>query len=327
MGIIKSYLTKVEDLFIEIYLIGYNNAGESILFLIKSKTPDEKIIFSGVVDCYEENGKNETIQLLDKLRVEKLDFLCWTHPDDDHSIGMDKLFDNYTNKETRIILPQSLIELKDKLSDKTSTLCENIGEKVYKKKDSEMYDVVEAQAGMKLIDLSIGSKYRIEPYKFQITAISPFYDLILSQYKNKQLKNNHFAIALCLEFEGINILLTSDIEQRTIHRFYDNISLPSKIHYLKIPHHGSNKSEVFLDFLNKRNINNFMISCSTVYSNCKLPDIKLMEKYKIKSKNTFCTNGNIKSNINTYGIGILGVRIDIINKKIAHKCFYDAIEL
>ncbi|GKX66203.1 hypothetical protein [Inconstantimicrobium mannanitabidum] len=328
MGIIKNHLSKVKDLFLEIYLIGYNSAGESILFLIRSENPEKQIIFSGVIDCYEENKINKTIELLDKFNIEKIDFLCWTHPDDDHSIGIDKIFDKYSDKNTRIIIPQSLLELSDKLDDKTRSICENIGGKVKKKRDTQMYDVVEAQANMKLLNLSIGSEDRLKPYKFCITSISPFYDLVLSQYDNKELKNNHFSIGLLMECEGINLLFTSDIEKRTIKRFYDNISLPEEIHYIKIPHHGSKKSRPFLDYLEFSGINNTLISCSTVYSNCKLPDINLLQDYKSKSQKLFCTNCEVKTkNSGKDGYGILGVRINIINKKIGYKCFSDATEL
>ncbi|ACA54577.1 hypothetical protein FDC45_15670 [Clostridium botulinum] len=328
MGIIKNYLPKVKDLFIEIYLIGYNSAGESVLFLIKSKTPENKIIFSGVIDCYEENGINRTIELIDELNIDKLNFLCWTHPDEDHSLGIDKIFEKYTDRHTRIVIPQSLLELSNKLRDETKTLCNNIGQNVIKKKDREMYDIVEAQAGMKLIDLSIGSEVSMNPYKFYISSISPFYDLVLSQCENKNLKNNHFSIALLLEFEGINLLFTSDIEKRTINRFYENISLPEQIHYVKIPHHGSNKSRIFLDYLDYCNIRNGVISCSTVYSNCNLPDINLLNDYKNRYEKVFCTNCNVKTNTDgKNGYGTLGVRIDVINKKISYKCFQDAIKL
>lgn len=328
MGIIKSYLNKVQDLFIEIYLIGYNSAGESIVFLIKSKSPEEKIIFSGVIDCYEEKGVNKTIELLNSFNIDKINFLCWTHPDEDHSVGVDKIIDNYTDKDTRIVIPQSLIELSDKLSNDTKILCNNIAKKIKKKKDIEMYDVVEAQAEMKLIDLSIGSELRVNPYKFYIHSISPFYNLILSQYDNAKLKNNHFSVALLMEFEGINLIFASDIEERTIKRFYDNVSLPDEIHYIKIPHHGSDKSKIFLEFLDYSGINNHLVSCSTVYSNAKLPSISLLNDYKSRSSRTFCTNCKIKTNTNgKYGYGVMAVRIDVLNRKISYKCFNDAVEI
>ncbi|WP_017416628.1 hypothetical protein [Clostridium tunisiense] len=328
MGIIKNHLNKVKDLFIEVYLIGYNSAGESILFLIKSITPEEKIIFSGVIDCYEEKGINKTIELLNSFNIDKINFLCWTHPDEDHSIGIDKILDNYTDENTRIIIPQALVELSDRLSENTQLLCNSIADKIKKKKDTEMYDVVEAQAGMKLIDLSIGSETSIKPYKFCIHSISPFYNLILSQYDNKKLKNNHFSIALLMEFEGVNFIFTSDIEKRTINRFYENISLPDKIHYIKIPHHGSDKSKMFLDYLDSSGITNHLVSCSTVYNNANLPSISLLNNYKSRSHKTFCTNCKIKTNKNGQdGYGVSVVRVDVINTSIAYKCLNDAVEL
>lgn len=329
MGRIKNYLKKVKELFIEVYLIGYSHEGESIVFVIKTQDPDNNVIFSGVVDCYEEeNGINKTIEILEKFKIKELDFLCWTHPDEDHSLGIDKIFEQYISKNTRIVIPQSLLDLSDKLNDYTQRICNNISNKILKLRDTQMYDVVSAQAGLPLVTLSIGSYSRLEPYKFNITSISPFYDLVLSQYKNNKLKNNHFCIALLLEFEGINLLFTSDIEKRTINRFYDNIILPNNIHYIKIPHHGSSKSKMFLNFLGKSEVENKSVACSTVYTNSKIPDLQLLNQYKGICNRVFCTDPKVKTHVNgKKGYGIFGVKIDVINKKIAYKCSDDTIEL
>lgn len=329
MAILRNYLDKVNDLFIEIYLIGYNSAGESILFLIKSTNPQSKIIFSGVIDCYEEGEINKTIELINKFNIESLDFLCWTHPDEDHTLGIDKIFNQYTNKYTRIVIPQSLIELSNRLDSNTQTICEKIGQEVKKKKDTEMFDVVEAQAGLPLIELSIGSALRIQPYRFYIKCISPFYDLLLSQYDNNKLKNNHFSIALLMEFEGINLLFTSDIEKRTINRFYDNIRIPQRIHYIKIPHHGSEKSQILLNYFDYSGIEDkFNISCTTVYTKSNLPSFDVLREYKKRSKQLFCTNSKVVTkNDGVEGCGTFAVKFDIINKKFSAKSFGDAIEI
>lgn len=323
MGRYKTYLTKSKNLFIEIYLIGYNSEGESILFLVKT---EEDIIFSGVIDCYEDNGINKTIYLIEKFNIKELDFLCWTHPDEDHSKGLNKILDKYTTKNTRIVIPESLLYFYKKLNEKTQLICNDIIDKVAKKKDEEMYDVICAQSGLPLINYQIKNNSRLRPYNFMITSISPFSDLLLSQYKNDKLKNNNFCIALQLEMEDINLLFTSDIERRTINRFSDNIQLPNNIHYIKIPHHGSDKSQLFLNFL--QNIENDPIACTTVYANSHIPNFELLNQYKGICNKVFCTNSKIKTHINgKNGYGILATKIDVINKTVSCKCFYDAIEL
>ena len=42
----------------EINLIGYKHKGESIIFFLRT---DGKIVYSGIVDCYEDEAKNEAI--------------------------------------------------------------------------------------------------------------------------------------------------------------------------------------------------------------------------------------------------------------------------
>jgi len=54
----------------------------------------------GVVDCYassiKDAGTNAAIQFLKQRGVDRLEFLCLTHPHDDHYRGMSQFFDHFT---------------------------------------------------------------------------------------------------------------------------------------------------------------------------------------------------------------------------------------
>ena len=81
----------------EINVIGYKNKGESIVFFLKA---DGKVVYSGLIDCYEEASENVALTLLVNEKVKYFNFVCWTHPHDDHTIGLDKVLIEFCNEKT-----------------------------------------------------------------------------------------------------------------------------------------------------------------------------------------------------------------------------------
>lgn len=78
-----------------------------LFYLItRSKTPLQTLL----IDCYEKNGANLLNNTLKEygLKSKKLDYIIWTHPDHDHSVGFDYILKEYVSRETKIILPEGL---------------------------------------------------------------------------------------------------------------------------------------------------------------------------------------------------------------------------
>ena len=94
-----------KDLCIETYVIGYKNEGESILFFVRA---DGGISFSGLVDCYKLDDVDKVKDILQENEIEKLDFICWTHPDLDHSKGLVDIIKNYVSQKTNIWIPEGV---------------------------------------------------------------------------------------------------------------------------------------------------------------------------------------------------------------------------
>lgn len=93
-------LDKTEEVHISIYHIGYSSEGESSLFILH--TSDKNVLYSIVIDCYEENC-NETDRILEEWQLErKVNLIIWTHPHDDHSLGIDNIIGKYSNDKTKI---------------------------------------------------------------------------------------------------------------------------------------------------------------------------------------------------------------------------------
>ena len=162
------FVEKVGNLYLEVYLLGYPGQGESILFLIKTIEDKDVILYSGVIDSYENNGTNKTIELLECLNIKKLNFLCWTHPDIDHSLGIDTILQRYTNKETRVVLPDALLYLEERLTDKAKEICQNINKVVFPRIDSQKYDFVIAAPGTTLQIVSIPVSAPAKEFLFNI---------------------------------------------------------------------------------------------------------------------------------------------------------------
>ena len=52
------------------------------------------------MDCYKTEEQNAVKMVLEKERIKKVDFVCWTHPHDDHTRGLDEIWKEYCTKET-----------------------------------------------------------------------------------------------------------------------------------------------------------------------------------------------------------------------------------
>ena len=79
---------------VETYIIGYKNEGESVLFFVRA---DGGISFSGLIDCFRLRDIDKINDILKENGVKKLDFICWTHPDLDHSKGLKDIIQNYAS--------------------------------------------------------------------------------------------------------------------------------------------------------------------------------------------------------------------------------------
>ena len=77
-----------------IYTIGYEKEGESVIALIKT---DGIVVFSMVIDGYKNKKHNASFDILENEKVANLDFFCWSHPDKDHSLGIEDYIKLFTN--------------------------------------------------------------------------------------------------------------------------------------------------------------------------------------------------------------------------------------
>lgn len=101
-----SYIVPVNNcrnLIVKVFVIGYRERGESIVVLFLE---GNIVLYSIVIDSYKtKEGESYTYKILERYNVEHINILCWTHPDIDHSVGIEELFEKYCDKESSVYVP------------------------------------------------------------------------------------------------------------------------------------------------------------------------------------------------------------------------------
>ena len=104
------------------------------------------VLQSILIDCYEVNNVNRFEKLLDEynLHKNKLTYFIWTHPDEDHSVGIPGIIKKYVDKKSLIFIPCGLnrdcLNYRCPICNKKSNLfyidmyMKNIIDKYYKEK-------------------------------------------------------------------------------------------------------------------------------------------------------------------------------------------------
>lgn len=311
----------------EIYTIGYEPMGESIIFFIIG---DNNILFSGVIDCYEKENINKTVEILKEKDVESLDFICLTHPDIDHCTGLEKILER-ANQKTYIIYPGNLFDRVEEYGGATKKAIRKLSENLsMNKNNSKKINRINSCIGKKeIIPLKrIGYKDVNTGYTYPliINTYTPI-TTIIDRYSAKRFLNknasptthNELSIITSIAIGDFKMLLCGDVENETLELWKKDWNEDDKkffsdvIDYLKIPHHTSKGSNLLLSSLNDIKI--FSNSVTTVFRKWDLPDKQLIREYKKKSDKLYCT-GHIEEEKNSEEYGIVKLTIDMFNNTI-----------
>ena len=101
-------ISKCKNLLVKVFVIGYSLRGESIIMLFIDKDRLDNILYSIVIDCFTYKNINKTEEILNEYGISRIDMLCWSHPDFDHTKGIDTIIHKFCNETTKIMLPQGL---------------------------------------------------------------------------------------------------------------------------------------------------------------------------------------------------------------------------
>lgn len=298
-----------KHLVVETYIIGYKNEGESVLFFIRA---DGAISFSGLVDCFRLDDVDKVKDILEDNEIFTLDFICWTHPDLDHSKGLKDIIDNYVSEKTDIWIPEGI--------DAKEIICSNEVKElfVYLKECS-----IGAESGLNVYSVSdrkdllfynsICFQKNTDGFPLEMVSYAPNSKIIRKQnYMDKFIKNDR-SIFFVIALGNVRIFLTGDIENDTIEKIPRDF-FGEHVHIMKIPHHGSDSSSKMLDL----GWCSCDIACSTVYrkGRSNLPLKNVMNQYGKNSQYLFCT-GKMQQEKETEKYGVIQIVTDVLENSFS----------
>ena len=277
---------KYEDLYVGTYLIGYENQGESCVFLLYSTKPAYCVHYSIVIDCYAEEGKNKTLDILkEKLNEHKLDMLVWTHPHQDHYVGLTDIIKQYCDKNTKILIP-SIANDCSGYNQEIQEIIKYINSLVHNRKASDMYDVQSISNDCEtLYDDHLKNIPEVEGIRFKV--ISPFSRLAYCNADMKTVNYNRMSIGLLIQIytakDSLYYLYTGDMDEMTIKTLKYKVEigekvLPEHYEYIKIPHHGSLASRDLVEFFSEERRSR--MAATTVFRLQNLPSEDVMNQYR-----------------------------------------------
>lgn len=277
-----------DDIDILIYVVGYPNEGESIVFSVCDKGT---AVVTIVTDCYVSDGYNHTIKVLEENHIDQIDAFVWTHPDRDHSIGIIDLITGFdSERKSKVFVPNSFNGNQD------YEVCEESAEAIaflMKEYDSNRnYDLnfVSLNKGetprslyrIKIIETSSGNEVEIS-----LKFLSPNSALVERRNgKDKDFDLNDLSLVYVLDINGFNYLFTGDLINQSV-QFIDADDLINT-NFIKIPHHGSDSTNKLIGLLASNDLGN-VVSVSTVFSPKSDPKPEILKAYQTFSTKVCCT--------------------------------------
>lgn len=275
------YITEKDML--KIYVIGYQAKGESIIVSLG----DNK--FVGVIDCYKEDDLFITKQILDNLNVCRLDFLCWTHTDQDHTRGLSELF-RYVSDTTTWIMPEGISyrELLTQIRDEHGKEYNEIFGLANKYVGADYF--VSANQNTEIFNFNL--VYQDFNYNFRLQSFSPLSKIVrnrsiksvndIVKLRNQESEErNLYSVGLLLSLtsnNAIKVCFTSDLVNKTITQMNSKFrkAIFERNTIIQMPHHGSKHSDELL----KGNIAFFEHAFTTSFQSKKMPNEDIVAGYK-----------------------------------------------
>ena len=293
---------------LEIYTIGYKNEGECILFFIKT---DSKVAYTGLVDCYINDSIDIVSKLLNMNKIYTLDFVCWTHPHDDHTKGLQKIITELCNQNTKFwstdIIPEDL-----SLYSKDSGRMFDALKEIHLSNNKNKMVVKYAKDSTIMERLFCSG---LQQYLFEIKSFAPNSTLLAERtVENKDEKGNLYSIGLIINFGRYYVMLAGDVENKTF-KALEDYEIEYPVDYIKIPHHGSPSASYLIDKMDNLGIHSPNIAVSTAYKKGKIPKKSILDKYKIWGTSHVICSENFIDNQNQHELGIIKTTFDILENK------------
>jgi hypothetical protein len=300
-------IANCKNIIVKIYVIGYSKRGESIIFLLKDRITDD-VIYSIAIDSFKYKKCNKTKDILSSVGIKVLDVFCWSHPDIDHTFGIEDIFNNFcVDRKTRVVIPFAFSDpnfsnFKFNRRDKdyldyllqqnclNGQFCITSGPAPFQDMGIDKFRLVDS------LDSVIVKVYTLSPHSSYINSLLT---------SNGYIDKNKLSIVMCVSVNAYNFIFCSDIENDSI-SFLDADYFSDPL-FLKIPHHGSPTSSDLLTLL--QNTKHNMACCTTIYKQHKIPNKNIIKKYQSVCERIDSTGSNMNSDF-----GIVEYSFDLFDK-------------
>ena len=276
-------VSSFENLIVSIFVVGYKNIGESIVVLFRDvHNGRDQVIMSMVIDCYERDGLNLVRKILSKYHVEKLDFVCWTHPHYDHSPGLDSLVKDMFHDNIVIFSPKFyygnlMADILKSECLKTPEIFKNTWELVKNHPNfAEIWRTISANGDatnpyqMQLLtEDGVCCK---DVCLFFLTPIGARTDMYAME-GNQFNKPNELSVSFVLSIDGYDFFFGGDTENEHANSISNDIV--QGMRWIKVPHHCSLGAKSIADRLGPK----FDYAASTVFKSSSLPKEEVQKIY------------------------------------------------
>lgn len=317
-----------EDAVVNVYIVGYKNIGESIVIEILDSLLENPIC--GIIDCYRSNSLNWAFKFLKDKNINEIQFLLWSHPDEDHSKGLNDILNIYKDKIKTLYISEglSLDEINKSISLMSNTDNENINymkeifvliNEISKKIDDQFIHVNHATREFKIpFFYRNGKKANVTLKPFApLSRICheeriKIFDTIINDH-NHSIKKNKISIGFLMTIGERKLVFTGDMINEVLGSENYTKALKkafSDTDFFKIPHHGGKSSDKFINLLPKK----IGIASVTRYHESN-PDPEVIKQYQRKTTELYCTS-HLERVKNIHDIGVIKISIPFDNSKL-----------
>lgn len=293
-----------EKLELVIYTVGYAKEGEAIVAIVKM---DDVVSYTIAIDGYKVENRNIAFSILEYEKIENIDLLCWSHPDTDHSLGLED-YKKFISNRTKIVVGDGYSQTIQKWDDANPVMNKFIRDELMKDlKRKDRVIIKPVSTGMNLVNENYMNVKTAENFSLKIDAFAPNNYLNLRrEIIGDDLIKNNISVGLTIHLGEAVAIFCADVPNVVFNQL-NEFEFPTFVEYIKIPHHGSKSSNALL----KKIQGQPLVACTTVNAKNSLPNKDILNAYKKMVKKIYCTNDLTKEEqLMEWGVHQTVIRID-----------------
>lgn len=287
----KFLIEDFRNLKFRIFTIGYASEGESVLGVIDN---GDRHLYSFVIDSFQINNNNNstfngTLEKIKELKISSIDAFIWTHPDTDHSTGIQELLSEADSEaRAQIFLPAMLNKNLDMTDDARAGM-DYLFKHYNNKRTYNMSMVVKNQP-----ETHYDQKLTFKEHRSgrEITAELYFLApcgarLLRNTCANNSFDFNRLSIMFALRINYFDYLFCGDLMGDDV-QFLDKNFLKN-VSFVKIPHHGSSRTHQLPQLMKRQKVT-APIAATTTSSRYNLPEKRVIRMYQSFCESVYSTS-------------------------------------